>query len=100
MILTSKLAEDRLNLIAEILEDEVGIEIDVMVVASNYFGGNIGSSGLLVVDDYKLIANRVNQLNYDLIITSSALFDIDGRDLKGALRSDLLDLFSIDLFII
>ncbi len=100
LILTSKLAEDRLNLIAEILEDEVGIEIDVMVVASNYFGGNIGSAGLLVVDDYKLIANRVNQLNYDLIITSSALFDIDGRDLKGALRSDLLDLFSTELFII
>ncbi len=76
MILTSKLAEDRLNLIAEILENEVGIEIDVMVVESNYFGGNIGSAGLLVVDDYKLIANRVNQLNFDLIITGSALFDI------------------------
>ena len=100
LILTSELARDRLELIAERLEKEFDVVIDVMPVPSNYFGGNIGSAGLLVVDDYKLIKARVDQLNYDLIITNSDLFDLDGRDLKGNLRSELLDLFSTELIII
>ncbi len=100
LILTSELARDRLELIAVKLEEEFEVGIDVMAVQSKYFGGNIGSAGLLVVDDYKLIKDRVNQLNYDLIITSSALFDVDGKDLKGELRSDLLDLFTTELVII
>lgn len=100
LILTSELARDRLELIAEMLEKKFKVRIDVMAVPSNYFGGNIGAAGLLVVDDYKLIKARIDQNNYDLIITGSALFDIDGRDLKGNLRSELLDLFESDLVII
>ncbi|MFN2363030.1 MAG: DUF512 domain-containing protein, partial [Halarsenatibacteraceae bacterium] len=100
LLLTSELARDRLELIAEILMKEFEVVIDVMAVPANYFGGNIGSAGLLVVDDYRLIKSKVAQLEYDLIITSSGLFDIDGRDLKGDFRSDLLNLFESELVLI
>mgnify|MGYP000149627010 CR=1 FL=1 len=100
LLLTSELAKDRLELIAEILKKEFEIDIDVMIVSSDYFGGNIGSSGLQVVDDYRLVKSKVDQLRYDLIITSSALFDLDGRDLKGNFRTELLDLFESELVII
>ncbi|MFW6377831.1 MAG: DUF512 domain-containing protein [Bacillota bacterium] len=100
LILTSELARDRLVLIVKLLEEEFDIDIDVMPVPANYFGGNIGSAGLLVIEDYKAIRYKVDQLEYDLIITSSALFDLDGRDLKGDYRSELKDMFESELIII
>ena len=65
------------------LEENKGLEI--FPVINNFFGGNIGCAGLLVLEDfYQAYVNyRKNNSQPDLLILPSIAFDPWERDLTG-----------------
>ena len=57
-------------------------EVIVLPVKNRYFGGSIGSAGLLIVDDI-IYALQKSRKNFDLILLPGIIFDNYGKDLKG-----------------
>ncbi|WP_372998792.1 DUF512 domain-containing protein [Lutispora sp.] len=63
-------------------------DVDIEIIENNYFGGNIGCSGLLVLEDVKQKLAEKNY-EYDVIILPAVMFDSRGRDLTGKHYKDL-----------
>lgn len=84
------------NITKECLKNE---NVDIEVIENNYFGGNIGCSGLLVLEDVKRkLAEK--EKNYDVVILPAIMFDSKGRDLTGKHYKDLEAECSINIHII
>jgi len=80
----------------ECFKDE---NVDIEVIENHYFGGNIGCSGLLVLEDVKRkLIEKEN--GYDVIILPAVMFDSRGRDLTGKHYKDLEAELSINIHII
>lgn len=74
-------------------------EVDIEVIENNYFGGNIGCSGLLVLEDVKKKLTEKNH-KYEGIILPAIMFDSRGRDLTGKHYKDLEEEMGINIHII
>ena len=73
--------------------------VDIEVIENNYFGGNIGCSGLLVLEDVKQKLTEKNY-EYDAIILPAVMFDSRGRDLTGKHYKDLEEELRINIQVI
>ncbi|MFW5999317.1 MAG: DUF512 domain-containing protein [Halanaerobiaceae bacterium] len=62
--------------------------IDVVAVKNKYFGGSIGSAGLLTVEDI-FISLEKREKEYGKIILPGIIFDNNGNDLKGESKDEL-----------
>lgn len=77
IVATSSLAYP---VLAEALQAEIqAAQLQLQAVKNNFFGGNIRSAGLLVVDDYLA---ALSGLAGDLIILPPISFDTKGKDLS------------------
>ena len=64
----------------------------VRPVPNLFFGGSIGCSGLLTVDDLMRVARQeLSQGDVELILVPGTAFDFTGRDLKGASYLDMAE---------
>ena len=83
LLLTSKLAKARLNLLVDYLDlDKI---IQVIAVPSEFFGGSILTAGLLTVDDFEIVLKNYQQnlADLDLVLLPEVAFDFRGFDLTG-----------------
>ncbi|WP_258360565.1 DUF512 domain-containing protein [Moorella sulfitireducens] len=88
LVMTSELAG---NVIKKAME-WLPWDIEVVTVASNFFGGTIACAGLLTFDDFKIAWQEWSRKNYkpvDLIVLPSLPFDYRGFDLRGQHYFDL-----------
>lgn len=74
-------------------------DVAIEVIENNYFGGNIGCSGLLVLEDVKQKLKE-KDYKYDVIILPAVMFDSKGRDLTGKHYKDLEEEHGVNIHII
>ncbi|WP_051412095.1 DUF512 domain-containing protein [Halonatronum saccharophilum] len=101
LILTSQLAEKRIELVLKEVREEVEF-LDILVAKNYFFGGTILSAGLLVLDDFRktLKDYRGDLENIDLIILPAVSFDNWGNDLKGDNYYKLVKEFGVEVEVI
>lgn len=82
LVLTSPLGHKTLSLL---LDDDVSrYDIRIEIVNNDFFGGNIGCAGLMVVEDIlSTIKSVEKRFIPDLIILPAIAFDDEGRDITG-----------------
>lgn len=69
---------------------KTGAEIRLITPKNRYFGGNINSGNLLVVEDYVMtIKEHLKKAKTDLIIIPASPFTAWGRDLTGRLNLEI-----------
>lgn len=97
LLMTSLLAKDVIRCICPDIPTDARLEI--MPVASRYFGGNIVSAGLLTVEDFAAAwaerageAGSMGGARPDLILLPAVAFDGRGRDLTGRSYHELTDI--------
>jgi len=83
VVLTSNLAFPILKQSLEINNLSANIEIKVVSVENNFFGGSIRAAGLLVVDDFLKALEQIDLTSIDLILLPAITFDNRGADLTG-----------------
>ncbi|OCL27760.1 hypothetical protein U472_04200 [Orenia metallireducens] len=103
LLLTSKLAEARIRLGVELLQEKnPNLEIDILVVENRFFGGSILAAGLLVVDDFReaLQEYRDGLAEIDLILLPKIAFNYWGLDLLDKNYYQLVEEFGVEVEII
>ncbi|MGM0419736.1 MAG: DUF512 domain-containing protein [Bacillota bacterium] len=100
LFLTSRLAEDRLSVVSEKIQKDLSVQAKVISVPSTYFGGNIGSAGLMVIKDILKMKSTISKHEPDLVLLPSVIFDSRWRDLTGSSLDQLISELNFPLEII
>jgi len=98
LLLTSVLANSILEEIANDLNTRLKqAKVKVQAIRNNFFGGNVGVSGLLTASD---ILNQVKPLSQESIIMSENIFNTDGLTLDAVSQLELRNKLQVPILIV
>jgi len=98
LILTSVLANSILEEIANDLNTRLKqAKVKVQAIRNNFFGGNVGVSGLLTASD---ILNQVKPLSQESIIMTENIFNTDGLTLDAVSQLELRNKLQVPILIV
>ncbi|GAB6138803.1 radical SAM protein [Halanaerobaculum tunisiense] len=99
LLLTSQLAEARLETARDLLIPNQDREVEVLAVENQFFGGSILSAGLLTVSDLRqsLTTYQKELADFDLVLAPQIAFDFTGCDLVGENYQQLEEEFGIEI---